>query len=48
MDGLYVAVIERIGRRYTHLSRPYGASSWQGQVGEAMARRMEMFETVLA
>ncbi len=47
MDGLYVAVIERIGRRYTHLSRPYEASSWQGQVGEAMARRMEMFETVL-
>jgi AcrR family transcriptional regulator len=47
MDGLYVAVIERIGRRYTHLSRPYEAGSWQGQVGEAMARRMEMFETVL-
>ena len=47
MDGLYVAVIERIGRSYTHLSRPYEASSWQGQVGEAMARRMEMFETVL-
>ncbi|WP_341902806.1 TetR/AcrR family transcriptional regulator [Sandarakinorhabdus limnophila] len=47
MDGLYVAVIERIGRRYTHLSRPYGASSWQGQVGEAMTRLMEMFETVL-
>jgi AcrR family transcriptional regulator len=47
MDGLYVAVIDRIGRRYTHLSRPYEATSWQGQVGEAMARRMEMFATVL-
>jgi AcrR family transcriptional regulator len=47
MDGLYVAVIERIGRRYTHLSRPYVATDWQGQVREAMARRMEMFETVL-
>ncbi|WP_017667210.1 TetR/AcrR family transcriptional regulator [Sandarakinorhabdus sp. AAP62] len=47
MDGLYVAVIDRIGRRYTHLSRPYEATDWQGQVREAMARRMEMFETVL-
>ncbi|WP_310473741.1 TetR/AcrR family transcriptional regulator [Sandarakinorhabdus sp.] len=47
MDGLYVAVIDRIGRRYTHLSRPYEANSWQGQVDEAMTRRMEMFETVL-
>lgn len=47
MDGLYVAVIDRIGRRYTHLTRPYEASSWQGQIIEAMERRMEMFATVL-
>lgn len=47
MDGLYVAVIDRIGRRYTHLTRPYAATSWQGQISEAMVRRMEMFETVL-
>ena len=47
MDGLYVAVIDRIGRRYTHLTRPFAAASWQGQVCEAMDRRMEMFETVL-
>lgn len=47
MDGLYVAVIERIGRRYTHLTLPYEAQDWQGQIGEAMARRMEMFESVL-
>ena len=47
MDGLYVAVIERIGRRYTHLTRPYEAANWQGQVREALDRRMEMFETVL-
>ncbi|WP_156255103.1 TetR/AcrR family transcriptional regulator [Sandarakinorhabdus oryzae] len=47
MDGLYVAVIDRIGRRYTHLTRPYEATSWQGQVREALDRRMEMFETVL-
>lgn len=47
MDGLYVAVIDRIGRRYTHLSRPYEAATWQGQIGEAMDRRTEMFETVL-
>ena len=47
MDGLYVAVIDRIGRRYTHLTRPYEAPSWQGQIMEAMDRRMEMFETVL-
>ena len=47
MDGLYVAVIERIGRRYTHLIRPYEAGDWQSQILEALARRMEMFESVL-
>jgi AcrR family transcriptional regulator len=47
MDGLYVAVIDRIGRRYTHLSRPYVATNWQGQIVEAMERRLGMFETVL-
>ena len=47
MDGLYVAVIDRIGRRYTHLTRPFEATSWQGQIGEAMDRRLEMFESVL-
>lgn len=47
MDGLYVAVIDRIGRRYTHLVRPYEAANWHGQIVEAMDRRMEMFATVL-
>lgn len=47
MDGLYVAVIDRIGGRYVHLTRPYVAADWQGQVREAMARRMEMFASVL-
>lgn len=47
MDGLYVAVIDRIGGRYTHLARPYVAADWHGQVREAMERRMEMFATVL-
>ena len=47
MDGLYVAVIERIGRRYIHLARPYEAPVWQGQIIEVAQRRMEMFETVL-
>jgi AcrR family transcriptional regulator len=47
MDGLYVAVIDRIGRRYTHLTLPYRAGDWQGQIFEAMDRRMGMFETVL-
>jgi len=47
MDGLYVAVIERIGGRYTHLVGPYVAPHWQGQIREAMDRRMEMFATVL-
>ncbi len=47
MDGLYVAVIDRIGRRYTHLTRPYEAAGWDGQIREAMDRRMEMFATVL-
>lgn len=47
MDGLYVAVVDRIGRRYTHLVRPYQASDWQSQIREAMERRMEMFATVL-
>ena len=47
MDGLYVAVIDRIGGRYTHLARPYVAPDWRGQVRESMGRRMEMFQTVL-
>ena len=47
MDGLYIAVIERIGRRYTHLTRPFEAADWKGQIGEAMERRFEMFESVL-
>ena len=47
MDGLYVAVIERIGRRYTHLTKPYQAPTWTGQIDEAMQRRTEMFETAL-
>ncbi|MEN9932751.1 MAG: hypothetical protein RIS17_1324 [Pseudomonadota bacterium] len=47
MDGLYVAVIDRIGGRYVHLTRPYVATDWQGQVREAMERRMEMFASVL-
>lgn len=47
MDGLYVAVIDRIGGRYVHLTRPYESADWQGQVREAMERRMEMFASVL-
>lgn len=47
MDGLYVAVIDRIGRRYIHLVRPYEAIGWQAQIVEAMERRTDMFATVL-
>lgn len=47
MDGLYVAVIDRIGRRYTHLIRPFEAAGWDSQIREAMDRRMQMFATVL-
>ncbi|WP_164156553.1 TetR/AcrR family transcriptional regulator [Sandarakinorhabdus rubra] len=47
LDGLYVAMLDRLGSRYTPLVRSYEAPTWQGQVGESLSRRMEMFEGVL-
>jgi AcrR family transcriptional regulator len=47
MDGLYTAVLDRVGRRYVTIVRPYEASTWQGQVAEAMARRLGMYEGIL-
>jgi AcrR family transcriptional regulator len=47
LDGLYVAMLDRLGHRYTPLVRPYTAATWQGQVLESFERRMEMFEGIL-
>jgi AcrR family transcriptional regulator len=47
LDGLYVAMLDRLGHRYTPLVRPYTAPTWQGQVLESFERRMEMFEGIL-
>ena len=47
LDGLYVAMLDRLGHRYTPLVRPYTGASWQEQVGESFERRMEMFEGIL-
>ncbi len=43
MDSLYSAVLERIGKRYLHLMRPYESTHWQGQLREALARRLEVY-----
>lgn len=48
MASLYTAVLERVGKRYVHLMRPYQAQDWPGQVREGLARRLEMFEGGLA
>lgn len=48
MGSLYTAVLERIGKRYVHLMRPYEAADWQGQLREALARRLELYEGGLA
>jgi AcrR family transcriptional regulator len=47
LDGLYFAMIDRLGTRYSPLARPYVSPDWQGQVTESLARRMEMFEGIL-
>lgn len=47
LDGLYVTMIDSIGLRYTPLVRPYESPDWQGQLGEALERRMEMFDGIL-
>lgn len=47
LDGLYVAMLDKLGHRYTPLVRPYTAPTWQGQVMESFERRMEMFEGIL-
>jgi AcrR family transcriptional regulator len=46
MDGLYTAVLDKVGRRYSTIVRPYLSDNWQGQVKEAMERRVGMFEGV--
>ena len=46
MDGLYTAVLDKVGRRYSTIVRPYLSDTWQGQVNEAMERRVGMFEGV--
>jgi len=48
MASLYTAVLDRIGKRFTHLMRPYEASDWHGQTRESLARRLELFEGGLA
>jgi AcrR family transcriptional regulator len=47
LDGLYVAMLDKLGHRYTPLVRPYTAPTWQGQVLESFERRMELFEGIL-
>ena len=47
LDGLYIAMLDRLGHRYTPLVRPYTGERWQAQVIESHERRMEMFEGVL-
>lgn len=47
MDALYMAVLDRVGRRYLSVVRPYVATSWQGQVCEALERRLGMYEGIL-
>jgi len=48
MASLYTAVLDRIAKRYLHLMRPYESAEWQGQVREALARRLELYEHGLA
>jgi AcrR family transcriptional regulator len=48
MASLYTAVLERFSKRYLHLMRPYESPQWQGQLREAMARRLELYEGGLA
>lgn len=44
MASLYTAVLERFGKRYLHLMRPYESAHWHGQLREALARRLELYE----
>lgn len=48
MASLYTAVLDRIGKRYLHLMRPYESSDWRGQLREGLARRLELYEHGLA
>lgn len=48
MASLYTAVLDRIGKRYVHLMRPYEATEWTGQLREALGRRLELYEGGLA
>lgn len=48
MASLYTAVLDRIGKRYLHLMRPYEAAHWDGQLREALGRRLELYESGLA
>lgn len=43
MDSLYAAVLNQIGQRYQHMLTPYAAADWQGQLREAMARRLDLY-----
>lgn len=44
MDALYMAVMDRIGRRYLHMLQPYRSTGWVAQVREALERRLELFQ----
>jgi AcrR family transcriptional regulator len=48
MASLYTAVLDRIGKRYAHLARPYQATDWPGQLREALGRRLGVYEGGLA
>jgi AcrR family transcriptional regulator len=47
MDALYMAVMDRIGRRYLHMLEPYASTGWKAQVREGLARRLELFQGTL-
>ncbi len=48
MASLYTAVLERFGKRYLHLMRPYESPHWHGKLREALARRLELYAGGLA
>lgn len=47
MDALYMAVMDRIGRRYLHMLEPYHSTGWIAQVEEGLQRRLELFQGAL-
>jgi AcrR family transcriptional regulator len=47
MDALYMAVMDRIGRRYLHMMEPYRSTGWLPQVREGLERRLELFHGTL-